>query len=392
MITLDTCKIQIHMKPVSIVVLACFILIGCGSKTKESSSKLLAERIIKQCSIQPGERVLMMARPGKFDSLVSHLNTLLSQAGAVNLGALNVDSIPSPVGWETDYTRSTQGKTKDELIALFDDVDLGIMLPGASPDQLPYAALQEVLKKGKGRTVHFHWSGLYDFEGAAIEVDSLSAHVYEHAVLHTDYQKLSKIQNEFEAALRAHGGRIVTPEGTDISFKIGDRNVTKQDGDASMARARNGKVLIDREIEIPAGAIRVAPIEESVNGTVFIQYSQWRGQTVRGIRMKFVNGKIVEIEVDDGMKNVFYELRAAGEEAKMFREIAVGFNPLLSVPLDRAVIPYYGYGAGVVRVSIGDNSELGGKVTGGYVRWNLLVNATLIVGDEVWIENGRLKK
>jgi hypothetical protein len=159
-----------------------------------------------------------------------------------------------------------------------------------------------------------------------------------------------------------------------------------------MARARNGKVLIDREIEIPAGAIRVAPIEESVNGTVFIQYSQWRGQTVRGIRMKFVNGKIVEIEVDDGMKNVFYELRAAGEEAKMFREIAVGFNPLLSVPLDRAVIPYYGYGAGVVRVSIGDNSELGGKVTGGYVRWNLLVNATLIVGDEVWIENGRLKK
>lgn len=392
MITLDTCKIQIHMKPVSIVVLACFILCGCGSKTKESSSKLLAERIIKQCSIQPGERVLMMVRPGKFDSLVSHLNTLLSQAGAVNLGALNVDSIPSPVGWETDFTRSAQGKTKDELIALFDDVDLGLMLPGASPDQVPYAAMQEVLKKGKGRTVHFHWSGLYDFEGTPIEVDSLSARIYENAVLNTDYAKLSKIQDEFEAALRAKGGRIITPEGTDITFKIGDRNVTKQNGDASLARAKGAKVLIDREVELPAGAIRVAPIEESVEGTVVIPFSHWSSELVRGITFKFKRGKISDVEVDSGMKSVFQELRSSGDGASMFREIAVGFNPLLTVSTDRAVIPYYGYGAGVVRVSLGDNSELGGKVTGGYVRWNMLVNATLIIGDEVWIENGRLKK
>ncbi|HQQ97714.1 MAG TPA: aminopeptidase [Cyclobacteriaceae bacterium] len=380
------------MKAVSIVVLACLILGGCGSKSKESSSKLLAERIIQQCSIHPGERVLMMVQPGKFDSLVFHLNTLINQAGAVNLGVLNVDSTASPAGWETDFTKSILGKSKEELVALFDDVDLGLMLPGATPDQVPYAAMQEVLKKGKGRTVHFHWSGLYNFEGLAIEVDSLSAAIYEKAVLNTDYAKLSKIQDEFEAALRSKGGRIITPEGTDITFKIGDRNVTKQNGDASLAHARNGKVLIDREVELPAGAIRVAPIEESVEGTVFIQDSQWRGQTVRGLRMKFSQGKAVDIEVQDGMKNVFEELRSAGDNALMFREIAVGFNPWLQVPLDRAIIPYYGYGAGVVRVSLGDNSELGGKVTGGYVRWNMLVNATLIIGDEVWIENGRLKK
>lgn len=392
MITLDTCKIQMFMKPVSSLILVLVILSGCGSKSTESMSKRMAERIVKQCSIQPGERVLMMVQPGKFDSLVYHLNRLLNQAGAVNLGVLNVDSVPTPAGWETDFTRSAQDKSKEELVALFDDVDLGLMLPGAAPDQVPYAALQEVLKKGKGRTVHFHWSGLYNFEGLAIEVDSVSARIYENAVLNTDYAKLSKIQDEFEAALRAKGGRIITPEGTDLTFKIGDRNVTKQNGDASMSRARNGKVLIDREIELPAGAIRVAPIEESVEGTVIIQDSQWRGQTVRGLRLRFSQGKAVDVEVQDGMKNVFEELRSAGENAMMFREIAVGFNPLLKVPLDRAIIPYYGYGAGVVRVSLGDNSELGGKVTGGYVRWNMLVNATVIIGDEVWIENGRLKK
>ena len=41
-----------------------------------------------------------------------------------------------------------------------------------------------------------------------------------------------------------------------------------QDGDASRARARNGIILIDREIELLAGALRVAPLEETVEGTI----------------------------------------------------------------------------------------------------------------------------
>jgi hypothetical protein len=44
----------------------------------------------------------------------------------------------------------------------------------------------------------------------------------------------------------------------------------------------------------------------------------------------------------------------------------------------------------VVRLSLGDNSELGGRVGGGYVRWNFFVDATVRVGDQVWVEDGRL--
>ena len=53
-------------------------------------------------------------------------------------------------------------------------------------------------------------------------------------------------------------------------------------------------------------------------------------------------------------------------------------------------IPYYGYGAGIVRLSLGDNSELGGTVTGGYVRWNFFTDTTVTVGGEVWVQDGRL--
>ena len=53
---------------------------------------------------------------------------------------------------------------------------------------------------------------------------------------------------------------------SDLRFRIGDRPVTLQDGDASAARAARGRVLIDREIELPAGVVRVAPLEETVEG------------------------------------------------------------------------------------------------------------------------------
>ena len=86
-------------------------------------------------------------------------------------------------------------------------------------------------------------------------------------------------------------------------------------------------------------------------------------------------------------------MRVGGEAARSFRELALGFNPALAVPAASAHapwIPYYGYGAGVVRLSLGDYSELGGKVTGGYVRWNLFTDATVTAGGQVWVKDGKL--
>jgi len=81
----------------------------------------------------------------------------------------------------------------------------------------------------------------------------------------------------------------------------------------------------------------------------------------------------------------------AGDSLRSFREFVLGFNPLLPVAgRPQAWIPYYGYGAGIVRLSLGDNTELGGAVTGGGVRWNLFLDATVRVGDETWVVAGQL--
>ena len=91
-----------------------------------------------------------------------------------------------------------------------------------------------------------------------------------------------------------------------------------------------------------------------------------------------------------GRDAVEAELQRAGDGARMFREIAVGFNPLLAVPEREPWIPYYGYGAGVVRLSLGDNSELGGAVSGGYVRWNFFTDLTVTAGETTWARNGKM--
>ena len=108
--------------------------------------------------------------------------------------------------------------------------------------------------------------------------------------------------------------------------------------------------------------------------------------------MKFINGKIENLSANKGEEAVLEELKSAGEAGQYFREFALGFNPLLAIPEKDPWIPYYGYGAGVIRLSLGDNTELGGNVKGGYVRWNFFTDATVVVGDELWVKNGKLVK
>jgi leucyl aminopeptidase (aminopeptidase T) len=213
---------------------------------------------------------------------------------------------------------------------------------------------------------------------------------YQRALLDTDYGRLAETQRYFADVMRNAVVRVTTPLGTDLTFRVGNRPVNFGDGDASKVRTDQGVILIDREIELPAGAIRVAPVEETVNGSIAFPPSQWDGRPVSGLVLQIVRGRVVGFEAESGREAVEAELAKTPEVARAFREFALGFNPLLAVPEHYPWIPYYGYGAGVVRLSLGDNSELGGTVTGGYVRWNFFTDTTVTIGDDVWVQDGKL--
>ena len=350
----------------------------------------LAAQITKAIAPEKGERVLLVCQPGNFDGIVAPLRKALKDAGAADLGCQDVAAAPAGM--------PAKGDPKVEAFkAELKDVDAAVMLPGASPAHPPYAALQQLLTEAGGprRTIHFHWDGggapsASPVAGDAVPSRDVVDATYQRAVLETDYAALSKVQSEFEAAIRTAEVRVTTPAGTDLRFRIGDRPVNRQDGNASAARSRKGVILIDREIEIPAGAVRVAPLEETVQGTIAFPDAHWSGAPVRGLKLTFAKGRVVSVEAGSGKDAVEAEMQKAGASGRAFREFVLGFNPLLAIPADRPWIPYYGYGAGVVRLSLGDNSELGGAVTGGYVRWNFFPDATVTVGETVWVRNGTM--
>lgn len=350
----------------------------------------IADQLMTRMDLQAGERVLLVGQSGEFEPLIPLLRERIASKEAEDLGAINVSG-DEPEAWSTEFTQGAQELTREQLRDYLADVDLGIMLPGAVPTHAPYGALQDILQEGPRRTIHFHWSGAYHLNGSEKTVDS-SVHVFYQKVLaQTDYEALAAKQQAFEQAMRGQTIRVTTPRGTDISFEIGDRPVTKQDGNASAARAEKGLNLIDREVELPAGAIRVAPVEESVNGTIAFPDAEWNGQVVRGLKMTFANGKLSSFSAEQNEEAVQAILDENGESARSFREFALGFNPELSIAATGDEwIPYYGYGAGVVRLSLGDNTELGGKVTGGFVRWNFFTDATVVVGEDTWVEEGNL--
>jgi hypothetical protein len=315
------------------------------------------------------------------------------KAGAVDLGVMPVLAEPVPENWDERTLQNGGRVARENLRAMLEGVDASIMLPGAVPGQPAYAAIQDLLRAGKGRTIHFHWldnGSVFPLPGQPLppryEIEAL----YQRAVLETDYEALADHQKRFEAAIRNAEIRVTDPAGTDIRFRIGDRPVNRQDGDASKARGERGVILIDREVELPAGAVRVAPLEETVQGLIVFPISQWSGHPVEGLKLVFERGKVVSIEASQGREWAEKEIESAGDAGRSFREIALGFNPILAVPEANPWIPYYGYGAGVVRLSLGDNSELGGKVTGGYVRWNFFVDTTVEVGGDVWVRDGKL--
>jgi hypothetical protein len=359
----------------------------------------IAKRLVQQLALKPGERVMSLAQPGVWTELLPHIRYEVMRAGGIDLGVVEILAEPVPESFDPAVLQKGARESRASYKGMFRDVDAAIMMPGATPAHPAYAAMQDWLKddliehRGR-RTIHFHWvenGSAYTLPGQPLPARPAIDALYQHALLQTDYPALARVERRFVAALAAGEVRITSPIGTDLRFRAGTRPVNLQDGDASAARAAQGTVLIDHEIELPAGAIRVAPIEDTVDGVIAFPPSQWDGRPVDALKLRFAKGKVVEIAATaDTVQAARDEIAKNGDAGRNFREFALGFNPLLAVP-DRAPwIPYYGYGSGVVRLSLGDNTELGGQVGGGYVRWNFFTDLTVTVGGVTWVNNGKL--
>ena len=71
-------------------------------------------------------------------------------------------------------------------------------------------------------------------------------------------------------------------------------------------------------------------------------------------------------------------------------ELVLGCNPLLRPVAGSTFQPYYGFGDGVLRLTIGENRESGGHNRSSLHRWLMFLDADIGVGGELVVAKGRL--
>src|SRR4051812_47601845 len=306
-----------------------------------------ARRIGEALQLEAGEKVLLKLDTRLFSPVIPPLQKIIRAAGAHIFSVILAEEAETTPAGELESFR-----------ALFRDADVFIWLPELHQGNRPAlaTALNEWLDAKRGRAVHFHWnSGSYPIGLQAMPPQELIDRMYL-AALDVDPGVLDRQHRRAIEMLRSAAVRVSTPDGTDIAFEVGERPFTSQIGDATRSRMQSARTRIDRDIELPGGVLRVAPIEASANGRVFLPV--WRPLWTEGrdLFLHFENGR-VRLEGIHSVQ-IEQELDAAGGDARMFREFALGFNPALRVSREAPFIAYYGYGSGIVRLSLGDNEEM----------------------------------
>lgn len=338
----------------------------------QSAYTTMSRRIVTALKPERGEKIILRFDPETLPALEPVLRKMLADAGA-SVETMNYGPAP-------------------DLEKRLDQTDIYVWLPagpGATTPSDQAEILGRWLDAGRGRQVHFHWGdGSRGTDGLTGTHSATYDRVYLDA-LDIDYSALDAQMERAIRILRSGEVRVTSPVGTDIRFRVGDRPFCKQNGDASKDRMKTAKIRIDREIELPAGALRVAPIEESVNGTMVIPWARINNKELRNIRIEFNQGVVTRATSENDQETLTRYMNS-GPGLSRFRELAIGFNSKLVTPQGERLVAYYGYGAGIVRMGLGDNSEIGGKVRGGPIRWLFFTDTTVKVGNEMLVEQGRL--
>ena len=338
---------------------------------------------------QPGEKAIIHADPTYFPALTEQVRIELVRASAVELSVQMVNS-----GGLEAVRRSHRRREDPVLVdmedkamaSMFDLAGIYIWLPSfwlINPGQT-----EKIFKTWPGRSTHFHW--VIDLNDP-VEFGLLSE-MYEKA-LFIDYAALDSRQLELIATLLNSTVQITNPAGTDLTFTLKEAHFHRGNGQASKefisSYARPGSAR-DREVELPAGAIRTVDISDA-QGRLVCSGETFLGRQVGTLIYIFENGRITSVESQHHNDYVQAVWGIQTGDKDRIGEFSLGVSPgLPNLPEYPESVPYFGYGDGVIRLSLGDNQESGGDVISSYHHWLFLTDATVKADGKTLIERGKL--
>jgi hypothetical protein len=339
--------------------------------------------------LAPGERVLIHYDPSHSAALVDGLRTEITRSGGIVTAELTWPS--KAVG---AYLESLSAAEKEKRAAAEDSVyrelfarsDVYLWIDASNYEDLVWRRFEHLIGESKVRAIHSHW-----FEPPDPAERDAVVRMYERAILLPPSAIESRLA-PLEAALRGTNVHLTSPAGTNLSFAIPhDAWFHRNTGEASRAKTANARSVRDREEELPGGVLRTVDVT-SVEGTLVANI--FSGSSMDAVTLTFREGRVVKVAGGTEAGQAFAKwFDAVTGDKDRVSELVIGTNPELQPIQPSGFMPYYGYGAGIVRIAVGDNWESGGPLrTSDHRDWWLFVtDGTLTAGGRDLIRNGSLQ-
>jgi aminopeptidase len=253
-------------------------------------------------------------------------------------------------------------------------------LTGVEPArQARYSLARESLREryiersrlGELRSVVTAFPTLASAQDAEMSLDDYEQFVYRAGLLDQDehvgaWRALGERLGRLSAWLGEQREIRVVAEGTDLTLGVEGRTWIPCDGKENF----------------PDGEVFTGPEETSVEGHISFSYpASFGGRRIRGIRLRFEHGEVVEATADEG-ERFLQEMLAMDEGAKRVGEFAFGMNDAVQEFTGHTL--YDEKIGGTVHLALGMSYPESGGLNQSALHWDLVCD--LRSGSEVYAD------
>lgn len=385
-----------------------FVLGAAGSSAAQTAAtpartgarySALAHRIVEtSAAVKPGEAVVIAG--GKHTiPLMEALAIEIQKAGGFPTILLASDSVTRSYYRDVpeEYLKqepryfATWVRAVQVWIGLPNEEDFAALVSGVPEARVAKAAEagQFIAKVANESGLRFVGVGFPSRgEAASNGVPFAAYERMQWAGIGADYALIGRAGDRVREALRgAKSVHVTSPAGTDITFSLGDRHVSVDDGQVTDDEAKAAS-LLERGATLPGGRVMVPPIETSASGTVVVPRNRCRDVVVTDNRFQVRDGKVVGLTARKGAKCLTDGLTAYSGPADRLGSFSIGLNPALHAIPGSAYFP--GNAVGMVYLGFGGNAFLGGEndTPGGIAV--PIERATVTADGKPIVTNGRL--
>jgi aminopeptidase len=360
----------------------------------------ISQKIVNySLEVKPGEVVVITGTPSELD-LLSALVVAVSKAGGQAYVELNIPKAAKRALMETpiDYLKITptyplmQVRAADCIINTGSTQDPKLF---ADVPEERMAASRQALAPIAGALsrAHIRSVGLGQIGGIPSKAYAESKGADYEAMLtmfwkslDADYEQMLAIGQTISKVLKPNSEiKLHNEAGTNLTFKISDIPVRTNCGRC----AENISAYGPASVWLPAGEVYTCIDPTSASGTVFVPSLDFRGKIVKNLKLTFENGRITKVLADLNGELISESLEMSTGDKDVLSILDIGINPN-SQPLDGS--DHYSWEmAGMVSLSIGNNSWAGGNVVSDNGMAVQLANSTLIIDGKTVISKGKLQ-